>query len=215
MKKTKVWLVAVFISIGLAGCSSPASADSTKDMESLKAQLEVLQNENKELKNQLESMQQTEAETTMAETAKSDNKAGTVMALNEPGILGEWKITVTAAQMLDAVKNTYGSFKPSDGNKYFLVDVTIENTGKNANSFLPSFSVGDDVRAKIVYGDGYEFSATNLLGYSDDLHSTTVNPLSTKSGSIAFEIPDSVAGGEEELLIQFSAGYQELLIKAR
>ena len=66
--------------------------------------------------------------------------------------------------------------------------------------------MNDDVSAKVLYGDGYEFSLTQLMGYSKDLISSTINPLSTKEGDIAFELPNSVADSTEPLIIQFSAG---------
>ncbi len=87
-----------------------------------------------------------------------------------------------------------------------LVTATAENTGKEADTFLPSFGLNDDVSAKVLYGDGYEFSLTQLLGYSKDLINSTINPLSSKEGDIAFELPNSVADSTEPLIIEFSSG---------
>ena len=102
-----------------------------------------------------------------------------------------------------------------EGNKFIQVFVTVNNDGKQADRFLPSYSIGDDVNAKILYSDGYEFTATNLLGYSNDLHDSTINPLSSQTGEIAFEIPSTVAESTDELLIQFSSGNDTLKFKVR
>ena len=119
-------------------------------------------------------------------------------------------------KLTDTIKQSdYFGFKPEDGNKYLTVDITVVNNGKNASKFLPSFGMGDDISAKLLYQSDYEFSATNLLGYDKELHDSTVNPLSTKSGIVAFEIPDSVASSDEELILVISAGKKNLQFKIR
>ena len=52
--------------------------------------------------------------------------------------------------------------------------------------------MGKDIKAKLVYGE-YDFSSTNLLGYSEDLHNTALNPLSSKTGVIAFSVTKDIA----------------------
>ena len=47
------------------------------------------------------------------------------------------------------------------------------------------------------------------------MHDTSVNPLSSKSGRIAFEIPDSVADSADELILTIQAGKDSLEIKIR
>ena len=47
------------------------------------------------------------------------------------------------------------------------------------------------------------------------MHDTSVNPLSSKSGRIAFEIPDSVADSTDELILTIQAGKDSLEIKVR
>ena len=117
--------------------------------------------------------------------------------------------------MVDSIPDEYGTFSPDAGNKYLVVSISVTNNGKTADTFLPSFGMGDDVQAKLLYGDGYEFSSTQLLGYSKSLHDQTLNPLSTKEGDIAFEIPDSVASATDEIVLQFKAGNNSLNIKVR
>ncbi|WP_125143688.1 hypothetical protein [Clostridium transplantifaecale] len=95
------------------------------------------------------------------------------------------------------------------------IDITATNNGKNAATFLPSFNMGDDISVKLLNQGEYEFTASNLLGYCKSLYDTSVNPLSTKSGMIAFEVPDSVASADEELVLVISAGKDALQIKVR
>lgn len=129
------------------------------------------------------------------------------LAIGTEAALGDWAITVTAFEWKDEIVDSYFSFAPGEGNKFAVVSVDISNNGKTADTFLPSYGFGDDVFARIIYGDGYEFSATSLLGYDADIHDEYVNPLSSASGVIAFEIPSSVVDDTAgALYIVFTAG---------
>ncbi len=136
--------------------------------------------------------------------------------MNTSAALKDWTITVTDAQIVDSISSGYIVFSPNEeGNKFIQVYATAENKGKQADNFLPSFGMGDDVNTKILYSDGYEFSATNLMGYDNDLHDSNINPLSSQTGEIAFEIPSTVADSADELLIQFSSGNDKIKFKIR
>lgn len=213
MKKKLLVITSFAVMVTLVGCSSSTSQDNSAEIESLKSQIESLQAENDELKESLETSEaDTESETSEAQDSSSD----TVLALNEEAILGDWAITVTNVEVTDYIKeNDYLGFTPEDGNKYLTVEISVTNNGKNAARFLPSFGMGDDIAAKILYQNDYEFSASNLLGYSNELHDSTINPLSSKTGVVAFEIPDTVASSEDELLLVISAGRNNLQIKVR
>lgn len=154
--------------------------------------------------------------TTEEETTTEAAPEETKLAINEEGVLKDWGIVVTNSQILDKIsENEYYAFTPGEGNKFLFISVSISNNGKESDTFLPSFGMGDDVYAKVYYGDGYEFSSTNLLGYGNNLLDTHVNPLSTKTGDLAFEIPDAVADSEDELLLRFYSGNDELTYKLR
>lgn len=135
-------------------------------------------------------------EPTPEPTAEPQNQVGdTVM-------LGDWEITLLGCEITEKVSaNQYLAFKADDGNKYVVVTLSVKNTATTADTFLPSFSMGDDVRAKLLYQTEYEFSATNMLGHSDELHDTTLNPLSSIEGLIAFQIVEEAAVPEELELV--------------
>ena len=150
------------------------------------------------------------------ETEKAEEES-TIYAINDVAVLKDWEISVTDMQIVESIPSgEYMKFDPQEsGNKFAQVFVTVNNKGKAADSFLPSYGFGDDVNAKILYGDGYEFSATNLLGYSNELHDTSINPLSSKTGEIVFEVPEAVTSSEDELIIEFSAGQDSVKFKIR
>ena len=122
--------------------------------------------------------------------------------------IDDWEITVNSVEITDKVTNkTYGTvttyFSPEEGSKYVVFNISIKNIGSEINSFLPSFSVGDTITTKIEYKE-YSFKSTNLLAHSDELHATTLNPLSSKTGILAFEIADEVIEDFDEIRLVFS-----------
>lgn len=130
--------------------------------------------------------------------------------------LKDWEISVTNMKIVKSIQADYGVFSPEEeDNKYVRVYAKIKNIGKEADRFCPSYGYGDDVNVKVLYGDGYEFVATNLLGYKKDLHDKTINPLSSKNGELAFEIPNNVANSKDELFIQFKSGDDSVKFKIR
>lgn len=149
-------------------------------------------------------------------TARVEPTTESYIGVNEESKIEDWSVLITSAGVTDKISenNTWG-FTPKEGNKYFKIDCTITNNGTNAHTFLPSLNLKNDISAKIIYKTEYEYTSTILLGYSNDLHDTTVNPLSTKSGSIAFEIPDSIATTNEELILVISAGRKNIKFKVR
>lgn len=210
MKKNVLLLIAL-LSASVAGCSAPAA--NSDELDELRSQVEALQKENADLKAMPETTA-TESET--EETTEAVSESGDTLAIGQDGALGDWTITVTNMEITDSIKeNSYLGFSPEEGNKYLSIDITVTNNGKNAASFLPSFGLSTDISAKLLYQGDYKFSSTNLLGHSKDMHNSTVNPLSSKSGIIAFEIPDSVASSEEELILVISQEKSDLQVKVR
>lgn len=128
------------------------------------------------------------------------------LAINDSVDLGDWNITVTGFELTTRIDNGYTYFSPDEGNQYAVVSVSVVNNGKQSASFLPSFSMGDDIRAKVYYNGDYEYSSVQLLAYDKDLHDESMNPLTAKDGVIVFTVPDAVANGEEGLVITFTLG---------
>ena len=71
---------------------------------------------------------------------------------------------------------------------------------------MVTFGLKSDVSAKVLHRNGYEFSMTNLLGYSRSLIDTFVNLLSSKEGDVAFEVPIAVVDSTDPIVLEFSAG---------
>lgn len=205
------WAIIAIVVLGVIGAvAGGGEDDEVKDVTS------NAKKENTEQSKQ-EDTSNTEKDTEEAEkTAQEEETVDAPLEIGTEAPLKDWIINVTNVQIVESIAADYGSFSPNDaGNKYVQVFVTVNNNGKEADNFLPTYGIGNDVNAKILYSDGYEFSATNLLGYSNDLHDSTINPLSSQTGEIAFEIPNTIADSTDELLIQFSSGNDVIKFKLR
>ena len=147
---------------------------------------------------------------------ETESKEEVVHSIGESVVLNDWEIAITDVKVVESVSSDYMIYEPKEeGNKFAQLFVTVQNKGKESDRFLPSFGYNDDVFVKLYYGDGYEFSATQLLGYDNDLHDSTINPLSSQSGEVAFEIPESVASASDEVIIKFIAGEDSISFKIR
>ncbi len=131
--------------------------------------------------------------------------------------LGDWSITVTSCDFKDKIANPsgFGEFTPDSGNKFISISASITNNGKQSATFLPSFATNEDVTAILNYNDGYEYQLTNLIGLDTTLIDSTMNPLTSKEGIIAFEAPDAVVSGTESLILVFSSGEQSVNFSLR
>lgn len=204
--KKKIITLLLLTTLTLAGCGENASSSQTNTTTTT---------------DQATPEQTTESpsttESSISDDQQSVDDASTAIhALNEECAIGNWAVIATNAEIVDTVEeNDYYGFTADDGNKYLMIDLTVTNNGTSADTFLPSVGLSSAISAKVVYQGSYEYSSTNLLGYSQEMHDTSVNPLSSKSGRIAFEIPDSVADSADELILTIQAGKDSLEIKIR
>ena len=141
------------------------------------------------------------------------NDAEVVLSVGETGVLLDYEISLDSWEVTDAVSAAYGSFTPDEGSHYVVVYLTIKNTGKDSSVLIPTYGYGNDyARAKILYQAEYEYSSTNLLGHSDELHDVMCNPLESKSGLLAFSLPNEAADSGE-LTFTLTAGRDTLTYK--
>jgi len=207
MIKKRIFLMAVLGCVLLfAGCGANNEVMSKDDEKLVTAQQ----------KSDTQVEENIKDESTVDTQEEESDDSETVYNIGESAVLKDWEISVTDMQIVESIVADYGSFTPNEsGNRYVQVFVTATNNGKQAERFLPTFGMGDDVNAKIVFGEGYEFSATNLLGYSNEMHDSTVNPLSSQTGEIAFEVPEAVYDSEDELQLHFISGNDVVKFKIR
>lgn len=208
MRKKLIFLMGLLVCLSFSACGSNDSDNKAKNDADTDAHT-IDANEN-------EATEKEVSVNTEMQEEPTEPDADTVYNIGESAVLGDWEISITDVQFVESISADYGKFSPdSEDGRYVQVFVTVVNNGKQADNFLPTYGFGDDVNAKVLYGDGYEFSATNLLGYSKEMHDSVINPLSSKDGEIAFEVPSSVTDTDEELLVRFSSGNDSVAFKLR
>ena len=125
------------------------------------------------------------------------------------------KFTIDSFEVTESIQSSYGSFNANEGNQYVAVTITVKNVGTTADIFLSSFAFGNtDVSAKIIYQETYEFSGTNLLGYSEDISDKTLNPLTSFTGIKAYQVVNEAANSDE-MAIQFTLGKETVSINLK
>ncbi|MBD5137303.1 MAG: DUF4352 domain-containing protein [Lachnospiraceae bacterium] len=129
--------------------------------------------------------------------------------------LENWEINIAEMQIVDSVEDSIMIYKANEeGDKLVKVSATATNKGDEASTFCPSYGYSDDLIAKVINGED-EYSALILLGYGDGMHNKKVEAQASISGNMVFEIPESVASAEDELIVKFTYKGKELNFKVR
>lgn len=119
----------------------------------------------------------------------------TTLAMKKMGTVGDWKFTVKKLTTKTTIKTSkYMEAKASDGNLLVLATISVTNNGNKEATFLPRVGMEDTMMtAKLIYKDNYEYQPSTITGYDKDMAAKSINPLSKKSGIIAFDVPKKVA----------------------
>lgn len=137
------------------------------------------------------------------------------LAIGDSATIDNWSVVVSDFYFADKIADgEFFQYSPDEGNLYAVVSAQVTNNGKESDTFLPAFATNSDVKADIYYAGEYEYSAS-LLMMDDDLHDSTLNPLTSKSGIIVFSVPEMIESSEETLSVTFSAGREEVTFSLR
>lgn len=119
---------------------------------------------------------------------------------------GIWEITVNDFSYKNSISvGLLREYRSEDGSKYCVINLTVKNIGKEAATFLPYISWGDEAVAKIKWKD-YEYIRSELLFVNDTLSSETLNPLVSTTGDIVFELPDEIIESDTPPVLVITAG---------
>lgn len=122
------------------------------------------------------------------------------------GTLNNWEIIVNDFDYKKTISTgLITGYTASDGCQYCVVSLTVKNIGTESDVFLPIVVYGDKTEVTLIWGD-YTYKRSELLFSEDSLTSSSMNPLVTSSGQIAFEIPDEVVKSGVPPVLVFKAG---------
>ncbi|RXZ81142.1 DUF4352 domain-containing protein [Paenibacillaceae bacterium] len=209
----KKWLmvISVMLIVFMTACSSstntPTDASGTKSANGGKAESnETEQPSEKENDAGKASDDQANAKDENAEKAAAEEPESDPEPEKTPTSqigdminVGDWEVTLESFEFKEELSESIMTFSPDEGNVYGVATIKVKNNGGQANTFLPVISSRDDVKLSLKYDEKYDFSYSNMLGLSDQLHMERLNPLSTKSGMVIFTVAEEVKDSDKPL----------------
>lgn len=137
----------------------------------------------------------------------------TTVALGKKGTVGDWQFCVKKAAAKKQIKSSdYLGFKPSKGNTFIVLTMSVRNNGKEAETAFPRMGLENKMIQAILYYDGeYEYKPTQLLSYDKDLMTKKIQPLTTKNGVVAYEVPKKVAKSLDKITVKIGTSKESLI----
>lgn len=128
----------------------------------------------------------------------------TQLKLGEKAQVGDWTFKVKKVSTKKMFKiSDYSGYKPSDGNTFVCLSMSVENKGSEEEKFLPMMGLENKmVTATLIYKDEYEYKPTDLSGYKKCLTNEFIKPLSKKSGLVVYDVPKKVAKNLKEATVK-------------
>ena len=144
---------------------------------------------------------------TVSSNAESSAEEVSTVAIGETATIGGWEITVTSVEYAPELTPISQSsmavpIPASDGNQFAIVNVQVKNISEDLESFLPSTSFVEHTEETLIYDGKYNYngrSTEGTMGTYNSLINEVVSPLETKTGYIAFDVPNEVAESEKPL----------------
>ncbi len=206
-RKTKA-IVSILLTTAMlfiTGCAQQPASNDSAEVETLKKQIEALESENKELKEQLGSM----PESTPSEAVPSESEneqQGTPLNVGDTITTDYAEITINKVELTydvlpDDTSGFYTHYAAEAGSVYLHIDADIKNLGKQN---LPC----DDLALVTAdYNGGYTYSgfavpedSTTGFTYANI---TSIKPLETMGVHFLFNCPQEVAESSNPLFITF------------
>ena len=146
----------------------------------------------------------------VSSSAESSAEEVSTVAIGETATIGGWEITVTSVEYAPELTPISQSsmavpIPASDGNQFAIVNVQVKNISEDLESFLPSTSFVEHTEETLIYDGKYNYngrSTEGLISTFNSLVDKVVSPLETKTGYIAFDVPNEVAESEKPLQLK-------------
>ena len=147
----------------------------------------------------------------VSSNAESSAEEVSTVAIGETATIGGWEITVTSVEYASELTPISQSpvanntLSASEGNQFAIVNVQVKNISEDLESFLPSTSFVEHTEETLIYDGKYNYngrSTEGLISTFNSLVDKVVSPLETKTGYIAFDVPNEVAESEKPLQLK-------------
>ncbi|MNZ65152.1 Telomeric repeat-binding factor 2 [compost metagenome] len=125
--------------------------------------------------------------------------------------MGDWEVVLNSFEFNQKVSDEYFSSSADEGNKFLILNYTVTNQGTEADNFT---SMIGGVEMKALFQDKYEYTYTITM-IDKDLSKESIKPLSSKTGFVVMEVPDTVAKSEDGLILKLAKDKAKATINLR
>ncbi|MCL2853990.1 MAG: S-layer homology domain-containing protein [Defluviitaleaceae bacterium] len=112
-------------------------------------------------------------------------------------------VTIRSIEVTDVIVTEIGGrtarYTARTGSQWVILDVSVRNTGTNSAHFISSFY------PKMLFDGNVRYNPIPLAGHPGDLRGS-IAPLATRTGIIAFEIPNEVIRSGRPLIFRLAGG---------
>ncbi|WP_270167644.1 DUF4352 domain-containing protein [Paenibacillus sp. SYP-B4298] len=204
MRKTSLGVLILALSLTLVACggAEPAPTEKQNASATVKEQSPA---EN------VKGEQTGEAAPAEEPTEKPAEPEEAVYKVGDKFNLGDWEVVLDSFEFDQKVSDTYFSSSADEGNKFLVLNFTVTNEGTTADKFT---AMAGGVGMKAIFKDKYEYKYTITM-IDQDLSNESIKPLSSKSGFVVMEVPDTVAESQDSLILRLEKNKDKATINLR
>ncbi|SDG32914.1 protein of unknown function [Fontibacillus panacisegetis] len=155
--------------------------------------------------------EQTDDAVTTEPTKEPEEPKEVVNKVGDKFNLGDWEVVLDSFEFNQKVSDEYFSSSADEGNKFLILNYTVTNQGTEADNFT---SMIGGVEMKALFQDKYEYTYTITM-IDKDLSKESIKPLSSKTGFVVMEVPDTVAKSEDSLILKLAKDENKATINLR
>ncbi|WP_019638834.1 DUF4352 domain-containing protein [Paenibacillus fonticola] len=202
MRKTSLGILLLALLLMVAACGGTATSTGTQNANTSVKDQGSAENANNEQKD----------DAVTAEPAEEPEESKEVVyKVGDKFNLGDWEVVLDSFEFNQKVSDEYFSSSADEGNKFLVLNYTVTNEGTEADNFT---SMLGGVEMKAIFNDKYEYDYTVTM-IDKDLSNESIKPLSSKTGFVVMEVPDTVAESEDGLILKLAKDKDNATINLR
>ncbi|GEM_PF-3430833 len=127
------------------------------------------------------------------------------LGAGETAQVGTWEMTLESHEVMKSFEKGMFVYTAKDGHKFLRTRFTITNLSNEEKRLFPTvYYVGKDMSLEIKDEEGNTYQPLAGVSSSDYFEGTTFAAGESMSRYILFEIPDSMADGEQPVRLEFA-----------
>lgn len=118
---------------------------------------------------------------------------------------GHWDVTIESCDFVGSVTDQLGERKSDENETFALLMIHVFNNDKVADKFIATPYSTMRIEATLSAGEDEAFKTTSFHFTERDGGEKWVNPLSSHYQKVVFKLPNAIAEGEQELILQLAS----------